>query len=224
MYKSFIIATLFLIGILNITQGQEKQLSNDFQFENGVFMSYEAFKSNTPDYTWETVQYDAHASKEKRKIQFRYINAIDTADKTYTPIVQDSIWGISVNGVPYIRVFIGSRGVSEFVALRTRGRICYFTYEGFQKVKVPLTVYDPRTGEPVFVKEVINEEEFTYEKMMQFETGEVGNFNLSTFKEWIANDKKLLDTINALEEKEATGKMYKSMLIYNDRNPVYLEK
>lgn len=216
--------TFFLIGfgVLGITQ--ETQLTNDFKFENGVFMSYEAFKSNTPDYEWAAMQYDAHASKEKRKIQFRYINTIDTSSNTYIPIVQDSIWGISVNGVPYIRVFIGSRGVSEFVALRTRGRICYFTYEGFQKVKVPLTVYDPQTGDPVFVKEVINEEEFTYEKMMQFQTGEVGNFDLPTFKKWIADDEKLLDTINGLEEKEATGKMYKSMLIYNDRNPVYLDK
>jgi len=223
MYKAFIIAAFLLIGIWGTGEAQKIQFTNDFKFENGIFMTFEAFKNNAPDYRWEGVKYDVHSSKEKRKFQFRYLNAIDTVANKYLPISQDSIWGISVNGVPYIRVYINSRRVSEFVALRSRGRICYFTYEGFQKVKVPMTVYNPTTGEPMFVQDVINEESVVFEKMMEFTTGKIGKFDLPTFKSWIADDEKLSGTLNGLEEKEATEKMYKSMLIYNDRNPVYLK-
>ena len=131
--------------------------------------------------------------------------------------------GFCAEGVPYIRVDVPSRGTSEFTVLRTRGRICYFTYEAYIVKEVPMTIYDPNTGRPILKKNIKNEELITMEKIMSFETGEIEMFKLTTFKNWIKKtDEKLMATLEDFNETQASEKLYKSMLIFNDRNPVYV--
>ena len=61
------------------------------------------------------------------------------------------------------------------------------------------------------------------EKIMSFETGEIEMFKLTTFKNWIKKtDEKLMATLEDFNETQASEKLYKSMLIFNDRNPVYV--
>lgn len=201
----------------------QEQVTNDLTFNEGVYLSFEAFQRNQPELSWEEVRYDAHGNKDKRAIQFKDFNRIDTITEVTTPIAQDSIWGVCVNGVPYIRVFIPSRGVSEFEALRTRGRICYFTFDGFVEREVPMTIYDPHSGEPLLRKNVINKEMASFEKMLHFETGDIKDFNIQYFKQWIADDERLIETLEAMDVADIQTKLYKTLKIYNDRNPVYTQ-
>jgi hypothetical protein len=219
--KSRLLATLWLliIGIL-AANAQKVKLTNDFQFKSGLYLSFESFKNNEPDYTWEQVEYDAFSNTEKRAIQFKYLTQVDNKSKV---IPLDSIWGFCAEGIPYIKVDIPARKTTEFTALRTRGRICYFTYETYIVKKVPMTIYDPSTGKPVLTKEIENKELATIEKIMNFETGEIEDFSLPIFKEWIKiTDEKLTTTLDEFKEEQASEKLYKSMLIFNDRNPVYV--
>lgn len=219
--KLLTIISFLMIGY-GTTNAQKVKLTNDFEFKNGLYLSFESFKNNTPDLTWEEVKYDAFSNQEKRSIQFKYLNRVDTNNKLKS-IPLDTIWGFCAEGVPYIRVDIPSRATSEFTVLRTRGRICYFTYEAYIMKEVPMIIYDPNTGRPIFKKSIQNEELVTVEKIMSFETGEVETFSLPIFKEWIIKtDEKLMTTLEDFNETQASEKLYKSMLIFNDRNPVYV--
>jgi hypothetical protein len=201
------------------------KITNDFLFESGLYYSYESFQKNTPDLDWESVQYEAHPNKEKRSIQFKNINIIkETSDETKVLDVT-KLWGISVKGIPYIRVFIESRGVSEFVALRTRGRICYFNYEGYTKKLVPMTIYDRQTGEPIFKQNVENKVLTVFEKLLRFDDGEIIDFNLNNFTNWIGEtDERLGNTLKEMDKGLAEERLYKSMKIFNDRNPAFVKK
>lgn len=218
--------TVFLcLSYAIIAVGQDgTMLTNDFLFKNGVYLSFESFKNNEPDYGWDVLDYDAHASKEKRGIQFKYLNLINEETKEKEPIDIENIWGICSEGVPYIRINIPSRQTSEFVALRSRGRICYFTYEGYMIKKVPMTIYDPQTGRPILKREIENKELTTFQKIMDFETGKIETFDLAHFKAWISEkDEKLVTALEDFKADEATEKLYKTMLIFNDRNPIYIK-
>ncbi len=219
-------ALLFLIFNWNVAVGQDSILvTNDLEFKSGVYLNAESFRNDKPSLDWESVRYDVHANKDKRVIQFKNFQKLNQETKEQTPLNIKEIWGICVNGIPYIRVDIPSRNVSEFVALRTRGRICYFNYEGYEIKKVPMIIYNPSNGEPVLKKEVENKVEVIFEKILQFEDGTIGDFDLVTFKSWIEKvDKRLAETLSKLDETEAQAKLYKSMKIYNDRNPIYLKK
>lgn len=221
MNKLLTIVSFLLIGYGTVN-AQKIKLTNDFEFKDGLYLSFESFKNNTPDFTWEEVKYDAFSNPKKRAIQFKYLNEVDSNNELKT-IPQDTIWGFCAEGVPYIRVDVPSRGTSEFTVLRTRGRICYFTYEAYIVKEVPMTIYDPNTGRPILKKNIKNEELITMEKIMSFETGEIEMFKLTTFKNWIKKtDEKLMATLEDFNETQASEKLYKSMLIFNDRNPVYV--
>jgi hypothetical protein len=222
MKNSLLTIVLFLLIGFGTANGQEVKLTNDFEFKSGLYLSFESFKNNTPDLTWSEVQYDAFSNKEKRSIQFKYLNGLDTNDEQKT-IPLDTIWGFCAEGIPYIRVDIPSRSTSEFTVLRTRGRICYFTYEAYVIKEIPMTIYDPNSGRPILQKNIQNEELITIEKIMSFETGEIEMFKLRTFKKWIKKtDEKLMATLEDFNDAQASDKLYKSMLIFNDRNPVYV--
>lgn len=194
-------------------------VSNELTFKNGIYRTLAEWQRNAPSITWSSLDYDAYANEEKRTIQLRAPRFRSDS----STLVLDSLWGICVDGVPYVRVDIPSRKVQEFVALRTRGRICYFNYEGYVMRDVPMTIYNPRTGEPVVRRMVQNKELHTFEKMLRFEDGTVADFDLLQFKDWIRElDPVLYDTLADYTESEAGERLYKSLKIFNDRNPVYL--
>ena len=58
--------------------------------------------------------------------------------------------------------------------------------------------------------------------MVNLETGSIANMEVSIFKKWIQDDQQLSNTINDLSVIEAREKLYKMLLIYNDRNPYFL--
>lgn len=223
MNKLLTILGLIVIGYAT-TNAQKEQLTNEFEFKSGLYLSFESFKKNKPDLTWQEVRYDAHANRGKRAIQFKFMYRIDTSTKAETALPLESIWGICAEGVPYVRVSIPSRETSIFTALKTRGRICHYTYDTYVIKKVPMTIYDPNSGKPILQKEIENEELITKEAILNFESGKIVDFTVPNFKTWIKEiDEKLTATLEGLSEKEATEKLHKTMLIFNDRNPIYIE-
>lgn len=195
------------------------QLTNTFEFNNGVYLTINDLQANQPNYTWAEVEASAHMNREKHVIRLEYLI---TKDSSKHKILDKNIWGICVNGMPYIRIVDSMRQQTLFVGLRTRGKLCYFYYDSYEMRQVPMTVYNPNTGEPVLRQFVENKEPIKVQKMFNFETGNVSRLNVATFKTWIENDPQLMNTINDMTTVEATKKLYKMLLIYNDRNPYYL--
>ena len=88
---------------------------------------------------------------------------------------------------------------------------------------MPITAYIPQTGEPYITKKVPKEETVVREKLIYYETGEIVDLSLNSFKKLISDDKELVATVNDLKTNELKEKLFKCVLIYNDRNPVYLK-
>ena len=57
---------------------------------------------------------------------------------------------------------------------------------------------------------------------MNFETGEVADFTIENFLKWILDDPRLIQSINELSQEEAQEKLFKCLLIYDDRNEVFV--
>ena len=81
MKRLLTILSFLLIGY-GTTNAQQVKLTNDFEFKNGLYLSFESFKNNTPDFTWDEVKYDACANQEKRAIQFKHVKEVDSNKET----------------------------------------------------------------------------------------------------------------------------------------------
>lgn len=88
--------------------------------------------------------------------------------------------------------------------------------------KVQVAAYNPLTGRPFRVGTVEREEEIIVEKIMRFETGEVAEFTFENVLAWIQDDPLLVETILELPDEEKQEKLFKCLLIYDDRNEVFL--
>lgn len=199
--------------------GQDSvQLVNSFEFNDGVYLTISDLQQNKPNYTWAEINASAHINRDKEVIRLEYLNVKDSSKVG----LQEAVWGICVEGVPYIRMIDTMKGQTIFTALRVRGKLCYFYYDSYEMREVPMTIYDPNTGRPIWQQNVENKEPVVVEKMLNFETGNISDMEVSTFKNWIQDDKQLTNTINDLSAAEAREKLYKMLLIYNDRNPYYL--
>lgn len=60
------------------------------------------------------------------------------------------------------------------------------------------------------------------EKMLHFQTGETADFTVGNFRKWILDDPRLIQSINELTPNEAQEKLFKCLLIYDDRNEVFV--
>jgi hypothetical protein len=85
-------------------------------------------------------------------------------------------------------------------------------------------VHNPYTGERVGKKTVTNRDLVFIQKILHFQTGESIDFNYDNLKSWTSDDKGLHKSLIDMKTEERETKLFKTLLIYNDRNPVYPTK
>jgi hypothetical protein len=85
-------------------------------------------------------------------------------------------------------------------------------------------VHNPYTGERIGKKTVTNRDLVFIQKLLHFQTGENIDFNFENLKLWTVDDKGLQKTMQEMKAEEKESKLFKTLLIYNDRNPVYSNK
>lgn len=217
---------LFLFCSLLFTlqlHSQERQLvSKNFRFTDGIYMSLEEFQADNPSHKWEDVEVSFFTNPQTSLTQVERV----ISRKDGKEIDPDRIWGLSMDGVPSIRIPDGEihKELPTFAALKLRGKICYFTYPDWRTKKVYVAAYNPLTGRPFRQGVVEREEEIIVSKMLHFETGEVADFTVGNFLNWIADDQPLVGTYEELSPEEREEKLFKGLLIYVDRNATYLKR
>lgn len=196
-------------------------ITKNFKFKDGVYATYGDWQRNKPSLVWDSLETNLAVNPKTMLMQMEFAK-LKKSQKTVT---LDSIWGVVVDGIPYIQLPKNELDKSAhcFAGLILRGRLCYFNYETILHSKVPITAYIPQTGAPYATKKVSKEETIVREKLINYETGEVFDLSLNTFKKLISDDKELVSTVNDLKANELKEKLFKCVLIYNDRNPVYLK-
>jgi len=224
---------LFLIiGFLffsNALQGQSDSivyLSKNFKFHDGVFMTFDDFKNNTPTYSWDEVEAGLFSNPQNFMAQMHYLKTPRTEDANLEEIDLEKVWGICLDGIPYVRLEkeILNKENTIFAGLKLRGKICYFEYEEYVMKKIPMSAYNPVTGKPFRTMSVERKVQIIHKNMLHFETGEIAKFSAKNFSKWIKDDKKLYKTVSELNPEEANQKLFKCLLIYDDRNLVKVSK
>ena len=218
------IQLLYLFVFVAILRGDAQKptvITKNFKFNNGVYATYADWQRNQPTMPLDSIETNLAVNPKTFFMQMEFAKH----KKTHRPIVLDSIWGIVIDGIPYIRLPRNELEKSAycFAGLVLRGRLCYFNYETIKHSQVPITAYIPQTGEPYITKKVPKEETVVREKLIYYETGEIVDLSLNSFKKLISDDKELVATVNDLKTNELKEKLFKCVLIYNDRNPVYLK-
>ncbi len=201
--------------------GTKTALSKNFKFKDGVFYSFEAFQRNRPDLSWELLDADVVTNPRTLLTQVASMRL----KKNRHELPADSLWGLVIDGIPYIKLsqIAAQKSLPTFAALSLRGKICYFSYETTVKVKEPMSAYNPVNGKAFMTANVEQQRSIKHEQILHFETGEVKNFDVQNLKTWIQDDKGLLETVEDLKGKEISEKLFKCLLIYDDRNPVFLK-
>lgn len=195
-------------------------LDKDFRFLDGVYMNFEDFRNNKPTYLWEELDAQVVTSPSTFIAQADYIRTKggDTLDTS-------SLWGISLNGLPYRCLESGAvptAAAMVFVGLKVRGKLCYYAYETKEEHWVDIAAYNPLTGRPFRKGKVSKEVKVVREYLLHFEDGQIRAFDKVGLLDFIKDDEQLWNTVNQLSTAEVEQKLYKCLLIYDDRNPVYL--
>jgi len=191
-------------------------LTKNFKFEDGVYLSVSELQQNSPSLPWDSLYSILHTNPQN------LTTLVDTIEyRSGEPL--DSIWGFSLGGIPYVNLNEeNNAGLMKYVGLKVRGNICYFSLEEVYEKPETITAYNPRTGIPFRQGVVMIEQVKERQYMMLFESGEVEEFTALNFLEWIEEDEKLVKTVKGLDESDLSEKLFKCLLIYDDRNPVYV--
>ncbi|MCO6480550.1 MAG: hypothetical protein J5I94_28160 [Phaeodactylibacter sp.] len=211
--------TLFFYGALAAAQPDSVQVTRNFEFADGIYLSFEELQANRPSLKWEDVDAQLVASQQSFTAQVAYIRRKDGGE-----LPPDSIWGLCLQGTPFIRLPDTAMGreAMAFAGLRVRGRICYYTYEVEETRMVEIAAYNPLTGRPFRKGAVSKQVALVREKMLHFENGRQAAFSRENLLDWIKDDPQLWRTVADLSDEEAQEKLYKCLLIYDDRNPAYV--
>jgi hypothetical protein len=219
--RKIILLLIFTTEILRGYAQDKIIITKNFKFNDGIYTSFAHIQKNKPDWAWESVETNLVTSTQSLQTQIEYIRSKKT--KQDMPI--DSIWGVVIDGIPYIRLpkEYQKKTLPVFSGLVLRGKICYFQFDDIEEKKIPMTVYIPETGQEYATKKVSQKHEVKREKLLLFASGDIIDCSLQNVKTQIADDKDLLSTVNNLNQKEIQEKLFKCLLIYNDRNPTFIK-
>lgn len=196
-------------------------LNKDFQFEDGVYRSLSDFQLNQPTYAWSELDAQLVANPNNFSAVAAYIHTPSGDALSAT-----EVWGISVDGLPYVRLaqeeIDAGDGVMRFAGLKVRGRLCLFAYTTEETKWVEIAAYNPLTGRPFRKGKVSQEVTVKHQYLLELATGIVAPFNRESLLGFIREDEQLSRTVRQLSDEEVSEKLYKCLLIYDDRNPIYL--
>ena len=202
-------------------QSDSTILDKHFKFQDGIYYTFAELQQNQPRITWGQIRAGLYSNPQTYITRVDFLKAV-VGDSLLT-IAPDSIYGFSLGGIPYLYV-----GRSEdnrfalFAGLQVRGHLCYFAFEKTEEVTYDMPVYNPLTGQPFRTGKVNREEKIMVERLLVFPTGEIHDFTMENFKQLIADDPELIRALEVLSPEEAFEKLWKCMLIYDDRHPVFV--
>lgn len=199
-------------------------LNNKYEFRNGFYTSLDDLKKDAPSHKLKVIPDLRYETDSEHNILILTEASIKALENTSIGSI-DKLWGICVKDEPYIKV--RPKADEEdvfFVKLHVLGKLSFFYYRTFKDVEVVMDIYNPYTGKKIAEKAITNREPILVEQLMDFDTGELHPYTTESFKTRIQADSDLKETVDAMSKTELKEKMFKTLLIYNDRNPVYLRK
>ena len=217
MKASFALLFILIISSLQLSaQSDSTKLFAKFRFRDGIYHTANDLKNNKPNGV--SADLTKNAIVTDNVIQFT---------KEGTNSVINTAWCIVKDGVPYVNYSENevNSNIIIFYKLQIQGKICYFSYTRNEYKKVPMNVFDPQSGQLVYTSFIQNRERTVYRFMTRLSDGAILPFTRPNLQTWAADDKKIIATIADLkEDDELYARLFKSLLVYNDRNTIWIKK
>lgn len=212
----------FFCLLLPLLSHSQTLITKNFEFADGVYLTLDALRKNTPDYNWNDLKSNLAANPQTYMAQVEYLVEKSTGDS----LVTDAVFAVSLGGIPFVRLSREaiSKELTTFAGLRVRGRYSFYTYEDVYTKMVPISAYNPINGKPFRTAMVKREETVQFGKLMDFETGKTVDFTKRNFLKIIKEDKELTTAVEELQGEDIIEKLFKCLLIYDDRHPIYVEE
>lgn len=217
---AFSLFSLFIIHFnVLFAQHDGVLLTKNFKFKDGIYLTLHDLQKNQPNYNWNQVTANMASSDEGFIVQVASMKVNEQV------LDLEQVWGICIKGIPYVKLPKGevTNTATVFSGLRVRGKICYYTYKEAIKEMREIKAYNPVTGQPFRSAVLPIERTVKREKMLDFNSGNITDFNKENFLDWIQNDPQLWNTVKDLTPEEVDEKLFKCLLIYIDRHEVYLK-
>lgn len=211
--KIFIVVLQLFAGSIFSQSDSLVAYSHDYDFKEGVFVTIEQFKKNTPlsrefivtllnkediDFFKQLVHQKSFDFKDK----FDSIKTLETAN----------IWGYSQNGAIYLNFN------NEFNKLNVVGSLCHFT----ATIKVPVSFGPPMMG---YNYGMMNSNASTYELrqfVLDIQTNKIVDFNEKNMEILLSRDEELTQKFMKLKKRKRGGAIFPFLRAYNDKHPLYL--
>ncbi len=192
---------------------QEKavQYTKDFEFKEGIYLSYYGFQKNHPVPPSSIIFNSNKGDKDflKYVLDKNTFTFIDSSGKQQE-VKTNSAWGYCSNGAVYI-----NHG-TDFNRVTIIGSFSHFIATVPMKVGVndPFMYNDPFYNQP----------QYTYvsnQYVLDFETGRVLEFNVDNMEILLKRDDALYNEFSALKKKQKRDSIFLYLRKYNEKHPIY---
>jgi len=215
--RVFTVLTL-LFGVFSLTLSAQKNLTQAFKFESGVYLTFEEFQKNTPTYEGAHIEGNFFINEKTKQAKVEYIKLKGAK----VNLNLDTIWGLVIRGIPYVKTSpnLPKHNLKVFAAMEVRGNICYYAYDDIEEKEVTFKAYNPLVGKPFRTGKAMRKIPIIKEKMLRFTTGETADFNYQNMLNWTAEDSDIIQALKSLGATKAEDKIFDALLLYNDKYPV----
>ena len=223
MPMKLLISLTFLFCASAQALAQNINIDNTTKFKNGIYATYQDFINNDPTYPVESFQVKWKDTPFFNVLKMK--SCKNYRDGKIKKTDMTKVWGICVNGIPYIQYSIGvpyslefgNQAVSKsgelaFSRIRILGNICHFNIED---------VYKKRTNtffrSDAFTNDV-NGRMIRAQRLLKLTTGQVYQYDEYVLTQLMKDDEYLANLYK--KEDDRPNKMFLYLQKYNERNPV----
>lgn len=190
-----------------------------FRFVDGCFLSWEAFRQNRPELPIDSVRVVSFTNPRTRRTVIDRIHTLGGV-----PVQPDSVQVFVRKGIPYLAVRTSWTGdtTTAFVPLKVRGKICYFTWTDTEMNWTRIQAWNPKTGKPFRTGRVPVAKEVVRQQLLHFPSGKRVPFHRDGLASLVADDAEVLAQVRSLSPDADPRRLYQLLLLYDERNPIYL--
>jgi hypothetical protein len=211
---------LLCMPLAAMGQTDSLPLDRDFRFADGLYRSFEALRANKPDLRAAYMDGRMVVLPEEYRLKVAQLYPKGRAD---LPVSHSDMYALVIDGLPYLHIGYDSlRQFSEFAGLRARGLLSYFQYDTTWVEQRVMTAYIPYTDRPFRQGSVSVEQRDTLHWVFDFTDGSRWLLSRDRLLARVAADAALYRTVAALPPDATFDDIYRCLLIYDDRHPLYL--
>ncbi len=203
-------AVLFLLSLFCRAQTGTVAYSRDYEFKEGIYLTFEQFKNNNPIPKTSIVSAVPNTEIDflNQMTERKFITYKDSAGLEQK-LQTSTIWGYYQNRT----VCINFNG--EFHRMNVIGNLCLFS---------ALIVQAPLRNEPIGDMYAI---EPTFQELQQFlldtKTNKVMDFNAKNMEVLLNDDAELYAAFMKLKNRKKGDSIFIYLRKYNDKHPLYLK-